>query len=117
MLRHREMRGRPVPAALLYSCRRQNEIIYHHELVAAADRDPQFRLLITLTRQLPEGWSGGVGRITLPALQALLKDLGGDADTFVCGNAGFVEAASGLLVQAGLRVESIRTERFGPSGA
>ena len=35
---------------------------------------------------------------------------------FVCGSNGFVEAASQLLVAAGLEPGRIRTERFGPTG-
>ena len=35
---------------------------------------------------------------------------------YVCGSNGFVESASGLLLDAGLQPEWIRTERFGPTG-
>ena len=35
---------------------------------------------------------------------------------YVCGSNGFVEAASTLLLEAGLEPGWIRTERFGPSG-
>jgi ferredoxin-NADP reductase len=38
------------------------------------------------------------------------------ADSFVCGSAGFVEAASALLLKAGQPAAAIRTERFGPTG-
>jgi ferredoxin-NADP reductase len=116
MLRHRRLSGSLVPAALLYSCRTRSEVIYRAELSDMAAGDPRFTLRVTLTRETPEGWSGGIGRITLTAIESLLEHLGGDVDSFVCGNAGFVEAASTLLVQAGQPAETIRTERFGPSG-
>ena len=35
---------------------------------------------------------------------------------FICGSNGFVEAASRLLVDAGLDPARVRTERFGPTG-
>ena len=35
---------------------------------------------------------------------------------FLCGSNGFVEAASQLLLEAGLPPQQIRTERFGPTG-
>jgi ferredoxin-NADP reductase len=35
---------------------------------------------------------------------------------FVCGSNGFVEAATGLLLESGFEPQRIRTERFGPSG-
>ena len=71
---------------------------------------------MTLTRDSAPGWSGRVGRIDLPAVQALLEGLGGVVDSFVCGPDGFVEAASALLLQAGQPRDAIRTERFGPTG-
>ena len=116
MLRHRKLSGSAVPAALLYSARTRQDVIYHNELTDIARNDPRFTLRITLTRDVESGWSGAIGRIDLPAVQALLKELGGVADTFVCGSADFVEAASGLLLQAGQPSDAIRTERFGPTG-
>ena len=116
MLRHRRLSGSAVPAALLYSCRTREEVIYHEELADIARSDPGFTLRITLTRDSAPGWSGAVGRIALPAVQGLLRGLGGAADSFVCGSDGFVEAASGLLMQAGQPGHAIRTERFGAAG-
>ena len=116
MLRHRKLSGSAVPAALLYSVRTREDVIYNQELADLARSDARFRLRITLTRDQAPGWSGAVGRIDLPVVQALLEDLGGVADSFVCGGAGFVEAASTLLVQAGQPADAIRTERFGPTG-
>jgi ferredoxin-NADP reductase len=116
MLRHRKLSGSTVPTALLYSSRTYADLIYHRELTGLARVDPHFTLQTTLTRDSPPGWSGRVGRIDLAAVQTLLDGLGGAVDSFVCGHDGFVEAASGLLMQAGQPREAIRTERFGPSG-
>ena len=96
--------------------RTREDVIYHEELTALARSDPGFTLRITLTRDSAPGWSGRVGRIDLPAVQALLEGLGGVADSFVCGPDGFVEAAAALLMQAGQPRDAIRTERFGPTG-
>ena len=115
MLRHRKLSGGAVRAALLYSVRTRQDVIYHTELTDLAQDEPQLTLRITLTRNVEPGWTGGVGRIDLPAVQALLNDLGGVADSFVCGSADFVEAASALLIQAGQPLDAIRTERFGPT--
>jgi ferredoxin-NADP reductase len=116
MLRHRRLSGSAVPAALLYSVRTREEVIYQEELADLARSDARFTLRITLTRDLAPGWSGGIGRIDLPTVRALLQDLGGAADSFVCGSAGFVETASALLLQAGQPADAIRTELFGPTG-
>ena len=116
MLRQRRLAGVAVPAALLYSVRTREDVIYHNELADIARSDPGLTLRITLTRDVKPGWAGAIGRIDLPAVQTLLENLGGVADSFVCGSADFVETASTLLLQAGQRREAIWTERFGPTG-
>ena len=112
MLRHRERSGTSVPATLVYSVRTRRDLIYGDELSALAARDPSFALKVTLTRDAEPGWSGGVGRIGLPAFRAALDGMG---PVVVCGSDGFVEHAAALLVEAGLAGDSIRTERFGPA--
>jgi ferredoxin-NADP reductase len=116
MLRHRRLSDHRVPAALLYSCRTREDVIYHEELGEIAQGDTAFTLRLTLIRQRPPGWSGALGRIDLPMTRALLERLGGMADCFVGGRYGFVEATSVLLMQAGQPMEVIRTERFGATG-
>jgi ferredoxin-NADP reductase len=116
MLRYRQLVGSGVPAALLYSARTRGDVIYDGELRALARRDPRVLLRMTLTRDSAPGWPDRVGRIDLPVLEELLHGLGGVAESFVCGPDGFVEAVAGLLVEAGQPRESIRTERFGPTG-
>jgi ferredoxin-NADP reductase len=117
ILRHRRLTGSVVPTTLLYSARTRQDVIYYDELTSIAADDPRLTLRITLTRDVEPGWSGASGRVNLPVVQRLLKDLGGIADSFVCGSTDFVEAASALLVQAGQPPAMIRTERFGPTGA
>ena len=116
ILRHRKLSGSAVPAALLYSVRTREDVIYYEELTDLVRTDALFTLRMTLTRDAAPGWSGRVGRIDLPSVQALLEGLGGVADSFVCGPDGFVEVASTLLMQAGQPSHAIRTERFGPTG-
>ena len=116
MLRHRRLSGNAVPAALLYSVRTREDVIYQQELSDLARSDARFTLRTTLTRDSAPGWSGAVGRIDGLSVRALLERLGGVADSFVCGPDGFVEAASALLMQAGQPSHAIRTERFGPTG-
>jgi ferredoxin-NADP reductase len=116
MLRHRQLAGSTVPAALLYSARTREDVIYGDELATLAG-GAGLTVRITLTRDRAPGWAGGTGRIGLPVVQELLRGLGGEADSFVCGGNPFVEAASALLLEAGQPREAIRTERFGSTGA
>ena len=105
MLRHRR---RTVPESrmrLIYSVREADEAIYADEL------GPETAL--TYTRSAPEGWTGHSGRIDA----AMLGELDGSETAFTCGSNGFVEAATQLLMQAGVRSDRIRTERFGPTGS
>ena len=116
MLRHRNLSRSAVPAALLYSARTREAVIYHQELTALARSDPRFTLRMTLTRDSAPGWSGRTGRIELVTIKELVDGLGGVVNNFVCGPDGFVETASELLLQAGQPHDTIRTERFGPTG-
>jgi len=69
--------------------------------------------LLTFSREPPESWTGHRGRIDAPLIAEAAR---GAAIAFVCGSNGFVEAAAGLLLEAGLDPRRIRTERFGPTG-
>src|SRR4051812_25750026 len=117
MLRHRRLSGSAVPAALLYSSRAREDVIYREELQSIAGSDPQVAVRITLTRDVAPGRSGGRGRIDLSTVRPLRQGVGGVAEAFVCGPNGFVDAASALLLRAGQPAEALRTERFGPTGA
>ncbi len=104
MLRHRRRTMPDLPMALVYSVRSADEVVYADELGEDA--------LLTYTREPPAGWTGHTGRIDaeLIAAAGLQPEV-----AFVCGSHGFVEAASGLLLDAGVDAERIRTERFGPT--
>jgi len=90
---------------LVYSVRNPEDVIYSDEL---GDET-----LLTFTREPPKKWSGHRARID----PGLIAEAGiDDGIAFVCGSNGFVEAASGLLLEAGFDPHAIRTERFGPTG-
>jgi ferredoxin-NADP reductase len=105
MLRHRRRTMPDLPMRLVYSVRGPDDVIYADELGDDA--------VLTFTREAPPGWSGHTGRID----SSVVGGVASGADiAFACGSDGFVEAASGLLLEAGLDPGRIRTERFGPSG-
>ena len=68
---------------------------------------------VVFTRQGPPGASRPVGRLRADDLAPLLAP---GLRVYVCGSAGFAEAASQLCVELGVPVDHIRVERFGPSG-
>ena len=89
---------------LVYSVRYPDDVIYADELGDDA--------ALTYTREAPEGWSGHTGHVDADMLRAPAE---GAQLAFVCGSNGFVETASGLLVDLGIQPGAIRTERFGPT--
>jgi ferredoxin-NADP reductase len=105
MLRHRRRTMPELPMHLIYSVRSADDVIYADEL--AADTT------LTFSREAPDDWDGHTGRIDARLIAALAH---AEATAFVCGSNGFVEAAVGLLLDAGIAPERVRTERFGPTG-
>jgi len=116
MLRHRARRKVRNPALLLYSSRSLEDVIYRAELEAMAERDPDLRVVHTLTRKQPEGWRGHRGRIDKELLAEACFPTEQNPKIFVCGPTSLVEVASRLLVELGHDPLTIKTERFGPSG-
>jgi ferredoxin-NADP reductase len=116
MLRHRAAAGVKNPAALLYSARTNEQIIYRPELEALA-RGNGLAIAYTLTRSQPAGWKGYKRRIDDAMLKEVSAPLGRDALAFICGPTALVEVAADGLERVGLPPERIRTERFGPSGS
>jgi ferredoxin-NADP reductase len=105
MLRHRRRTAPDLPMRLIYSVRTADDVIYAGEL----DDDA----LLTFTREPPSGWTGHIGHIDAD----LVAEAGlSSGIAFVCGSNAFVDTAADLLTDAGFAAQSIRTERFGPTG-
>ncbi len=116
MLRYRTMTGSRVPARLLYSSRSDADILYRDELDALAGADDHLRVLHTLTRAQPAGWTGYRRRIDAPMLAEVAWPPGDRPLAYVCGPTRLVEAVATLLVELGHDPARVRTERFGPTG-
>jgi ferredoxin-NADP reductase len=91
---------------LVVSVRSPADLYYAHELPG-----PEVRIIYS--RETPPGEARPPGRLTAEDLRPAPDPA---ATTYLCGSAGFAEAASRLLVDVGVPVERIRVERFGPSG-
>jgi NAD(P)H-flavin reductase len=97
------------PLALLFGCRRQENVLWANELGSWADRVPRFHLEVTLSR--PDGsWAGLTGYVQdhVPRLAATFQP----SLAFVCGLTPMIEAVSERLVAAGMPGRSIRTENY-----
>ncbi len=115
MLRHRAIVGSDAPARLLYSARTYEDVIYRDEL-AVADGGDGVEVSLTLTRQRPTDWRGYNRRIDMAILSEVAWNPTDTSSTYVCGPTAFVETVANCLVDLGHDPESIRTERFGPTG-
>ena len=115
MTRHKTNSAPDVQAALLYSSRSFDDIIYRKELEERDAADSNLTVLHTLTRTQPKGWYGYSRRIDQPMLEEVTSRLDGTPHAYVCGPTSFVEAVADGLVSLGVPPERIRTERFGPS--
>jgi len=123
MLRHRNTAlatnagaRQRLPARLLYSSRRWDEVIYRDELARLAEKDPTLQVTHTLTREQPEGWSGFRRRIDRAMLETVAWPASEQPRVFVCGPTPLVEAVSTTLVDLGHQPALVKTERFGPTG-
>jgi ferredoxin-NADP reductase len=106
MLRLARWTGRSDRLRVVVSVRSPADVYYPDEL-------PGPETTIVYTRESPPGVDRAVGRLTADDVALVLVP---DATAYVCGSARFAEAASSLLVEAGVPVERIRVERFGPTG-
>jgi ferredoxin-NADP reductase len=121
MLRHREATvgaasRAEVPARLLYSSRRWNEVIYRDELDQLGAVDLTVAVTHTITREPPPGWAGYRRRIDRAMLAEIAWPTTARPRIFVCGPTTLVEAVASSLVELGHEPELVKTERFGPTG-
>lgn len=123
MLRHREIAlrsdmdaRRRLPARLLYSSRRWDDIIYRDELTRLAANDATLEVVHTLTREQPAGWKGFKRRIDRMMLNEVAWPAAEKPRIFICGPTPLVESAAATLVELGHQPIMVKTERFGPTG-
>jgi ferredoxin-NADP reductase len=106
MLRHARRIGRPDLVRLVVSARSPEDLYYADEL-------PGPETTVIYTRHAPPDAGRAVGRLAIADVAPLVR---GVETAYVCGSSGFADAATHVLIEAGVPVQDIRVERFGPSG-
>jgi ferredoxin-NADP reductase len=106
MLRQARATGRSDLVRLVVSVRSPDDLYYADEL-------PGPESLVVYTRQAPPGAGRTAGRLAVADVAPLVR---GGETVFVCGSPGFADATTAVLIAAGVPVDAIRVERFGPSG-
>jgi ferredoxin-NADP reductase len=100
--------GRPV--TLLYSARTERDVAFLAELKVLAERHPQVRVVLTLTRPLgPTPWR--TGRINEAMIRQHVLDPA-HSIFCICGPADMIAGAKQLLEHLGVPEGQIRAERF-----
>jgi ferredoxin-NADP reductase len=115
MLRHWAAVRPPVEARLLHSAPSLDDVIYRDELLRLAAFE-ELDVRIALTRAWPEDWLGHRGRIDRDFLRDAAWPPRDQPRIYACGPTAFVEATAAALVDNGQRPDTIKTERFGPTG-
>lgn len=114
MVRHRRRLGDSTPFTLLYSARRFGDVLAREELFAIADEDRSFQLVVNLTREVDAPAPFQRGRLTRETLSRRLQGIWSEpAVCFLCGSNGFVGDVSDMLLERGMAMHQVRTERFG----
>lgn len=114
IIRHRANVAPEVPAVLVYSARAMGEVIFRDELLARAESDDNFRLVLTITRETTTDLRFRSGRIDMPLFREIMGNLGAlPRHSYACGATAFVDAATRHLIDAGVPFPSIKTERYG----
>jgi ferredoxin-NADP reductase len=93
-------------AHLVVSVRSPEELIYASEAIGPDST-------IIYTREVPDGYGRPPGHLTADDLVPLKSPIG---LTYICGSARFAEAATSAAMDAGITADTIRIERFGPTG-
>ena len=101
-----------IPVRLLYSNRTEGEIAYRAELEELEKRNPNFRVMHTLTGDgVSKSWKGSVGRIDARKLEEAARGLERPV-YYICGTPGMVSAMLGLLSERGVKQPDVMVEVF-----
>jgi ferredoxin-NADP reductase len=109
MLRHARRTGKSDRVRMVVSVRSPDDLLFAGEL-------PGPDATVVYTRVAPADDPRPPGRITRADVAPAVDAVGPTATVFVCGSARFCDSATDLLRQAGVPVERIKVERFGPTG-
>jgi phenol hydroxylase P5 protein len=104
--------GCALPITLIYGQRTREELYYHEEFLALADKHPNFSYVPTLSNE-PEGsgWQGMRGFVHEAAKAHFGNDFRGHK-AYLCGPPVMIDACISTLMQGQLFERDIYTEKF-----
>jgi ferredoxin-NADP reductase len=93
---------------LIFGVRYENEILYHDEWLALAQKNPHFHYIPTISR--PKNWDGAKGYVQ-ERLKESITDPGGKK-VYICGLVPMVEAVNQAAQQIGFSKDQIHFEKY-----
>jgi NAD(P)H-flavin reductase len=100
--------------ALFYSVRAREFILYRKELEQLS-KNPNFKIVITLTREEPKAWKGECGRITTAMLKKHVPQLAalGSVYFYICGPMEMAMSIHESITSSGVKKEKVFFEGWG----
>lgn len=98
---------------LLYSNKTREAILYYDELKRLRAENPCIRIVFTLTRETPEGWSGECGRIDEAMIEKHIQKRAANMQWYLCGPLEFVKAMKECALARGTPAANIKIEGWG----
>lgn len=113
MLRQAAQDKLPQRLLLIYSNRRPEDAAFLAELQQLERRNPNFRLVATMTEMAKSAlpWNGETGLVDAGLVRRCTRDLP-EPVYYLVGPPGMVAAMQGVLQAAGVGKDEIRTEEF-----
>jgi ferredoxin-NADP reductase len=114
MIRHRAARRSALEVGLIYSAMTWEDVLYRDELIALAEAQDGFELMLTLTRESAPRKGHGSRRVDPAMVQEMLERLAAAVSgVFVCGSDPFVDAALTAVKSCGIAPDLVSTEEYG----
>jgi ferredoxin-NADP reductase len=108
MWRHR-LENKLGTTDVLFSAKSKDELIFYDELQKLEGKD--FHAHCTITRETPDGWKGGIERLTIDTIKQHCKAYK-DSIFYLCGAPQFCEAMKVLLLQDKVPLEKVKMEKY-----
>jgi glycine betaine catabolism B len=115
ILRHLADKSWPGQAHLVYSARRQEDIVFAKEIASLQQRLANLHVCVTLSGATDSSWTGERGHVTADLLRRHVPAPGG-LPIYLCGPDAMMASTRAILLGLGFSEDKINTEAFAASG-
>jgi len=97
---------------VFYSVKKRDLLVFRKELEELSKKNPSINVILTLTQETPEGWSGKCGRISESMLREFVPDPK-DFNWYLCGPLKMTQAMRECLLGMGVNEKKVYLEGWG----